>query len=148
MRMKRASENPSNPVVIHTRPLYARSTPAPKSYVRVRLVPVPTLLNSSSSPSLGPVLLLPAALPEVLPVLVEPPASKLPRVRRERRGGGALTKSAKDPALPGVDLLRCAEGEGILCTCSGGGVPYRAPKSTLVSMASSALSASISGSAE
>ena len=132
--------------MIHA-PLYARSTPAPKGYVRVRLVPVPTLLNSSSSPSLGPVLLVPAALPEVLAVLVEPPASKLPRVRRERRGGGALTKSAKDPALPGV-LLRCAEGEGMLCTGSGGGVPYRAPKSTSVSMASSALSASRSGSAE
>jgi hypothetical protein len=77
-------------------------------YVRVRLVPVPELLTSSSSPSLGPVLLLPAALPELLAVLVdvEPLASKLPRVRRARRGG-ALTKSAKDPALPPpVDLLR------------------------------------------
>jgi hypothetical protein len=94
---------------------------------------VPALLTSSSSPSLGPVLVLPAALPELLPVLVESLASKLPRVRRGRRGGGALTKSAKDPALPTpADLLRWAEdtlplvmvgGDEMLCTGSAGGAP-------------------------
>ena len=71
---------------------------------------MPTLLDSSSSPSLGPVLLLPAALPELLVVLVDPPASKLPRVRRGGRGGGALIKSVKDPVLPApADLLRWPE---------------------------------------
>jgi hypothetical protein len=69
----------------------------------------------------------------VLPLLVVPPASKLPRVRRERRGGGALTKSAKEPVLPApAPLLRwaevalpfvTAEGEGMVCTGNGGGAP-------------------------
>ena len=100
---------------------------------------MPTLLDSSSSPSLGPVLLLPAALPELLPVLVEPPASKLPRVRRVRRGGGALIKSVKDPVLPApADLLRWPEDmlllplmgeDGMLCTGNAGGVPYEGPRS-------------------
>ncbi len=96
-------------MMLHARrsmPAYSESHRLTHPYVRVRLVLVPVLLTSSSSPSLGPVLLLPAALPELLAVL-ELLASKLPRVRRARRGGGALTKSAKDPALPApVDLLR------------------------------------------
>jgi hypothetical protein len=113
------------------------------------------LLDSSSSPSLGPVLLLPAALPELLAVLVEPPASKLPRVRRGRRGGGALIKSVKDPALPApADLLRWAEdmplpplmGEvGMLCTGNAGGVPYEEPRSMSASRPSPQSSASREG---
>ena len=70
--------------------------------VCIRLVPVPTLLPSSGSPSLDPAMLLPAMLlpamlPQLLSILAEPPTSKLPRVRRERRGGGAPTKPAKRP---------------------------------------------------
>jgi hypothetical protein len=115
---------------------------------------VPTLLDSSSSPSLGPVLLLPAALPELLAVLVEPPASKLPRVRRGRRGGGALIKSVKDPVLPApADLLRWPEdmllplmgGDGMLCTGNAGDVPYEEPRSTSASRQSPQLSASREG---
>lgn len=116
---------------------------------------MPTLLDSSSSPSLGPVLLLPAALPELLVVLVEPPASKLPRVRRGRRGGGALIKSVKDPVLPApADLLRWAEDmpplplmgeDGMLCTGNAGGVPYE-PRSMSASRQSPQSSASRGGS--
>lgn len=116
---------------------------------------MPTLLDSSSSPSLGPVLVLPAALPELLPVLVEPPASKLPRVRRGRRGGGALIKSVKDPVLPApADLLRwpedilllpLMEGDGMLCTGNAGGVPYEEPRSMSSSRQSPQLSASREG---
>jgi hypothetical protein len=115
---------------------------------------VPTLLDSSSSPSLGPVLLLPAALPELLPVLVEPPASKLPRVRRGRRGGGALIKSVKDPVLPApadlrwpedMLLLPLMEGDGMLCTGNAGGVPYEEPRSMSSSRQSPQLSASREG---
>ena len=69
-----------------------------------RLVPVPTLLTSSGSPSLDPAMLLPAMLPQLLSILAEPPASKLPRVRREHRGGGAPTKPAKRPRT------HCASG--------------------------------------
>jgi len=119
---------------------------------------VPTLLDSSSSPSLGPVLLLPAALPELLVVLVEPPASKLPRVRRVRRGGGALIKSVKDPVLPApADLLRWPEdmpllplmgGDGMLCTGNAGDVPYEEPRSMSSSRQSPQLSASRGGRVE
>jgi hypothetical protein len=52
----------------------------------------------------------PTTLPEPLSILAEPPASKLPRVRYERRSGGALTKMAKDPVFAApADLLRWAE---------------------------------------
>ena len=65
---------------------------------------------SSWSTLLDPALLLPATLPELMSILPRPPARKLPRVRCERGGGGALTKSAKGPALPSTaDLLRRAE---------------------------------------
>ena len=73
----------------------------------------------------------------------EPLASKLPRLHCERRGVSALTKSAKDCALPApADLLRCAEDtllmvmEGkvkMVCTGSEGCVPYEAPSSTSAS---------------
>ena len=79
---------------------------------------MPALLTSSSSPSPGPTLLLPAALTELLPglvkVLVEQ-ASKLPCVRCERGGGGALKKSGNNSAFPVlVDLLGgyTAAGDG------------------------------------
>ena len=78
----------------------ASVSPDKVDYVWTRLIPVPALLTSYPSPSLGLALLLPAALPELLSALLEPPASKHPRVRRERRGDGALTKSAKDPHTP------------------------------------------------
>ena len=67
--------------------------------VCIRLVPVLTLLTSSGSPSL-----LPAMLAQLLSILAEPPASKLPRVRRELRGGGAPTTPAKRPCT------HCASG--------------------------------------
>jgi hypothetical protein len=103
-KRRRESKNPRAPLYVRSHPRDSQG----RHYVYTRLVPaVPTLLDSSSSPSLGPVLVLPAALPELLAVLVEPPASKLPRVRRGRRGGGALIKSVKDPVLPPqADLLR------------------------------------------
>ena len=86
------------------------------------------MFTSSWSPSLDLALLLPVTLPELLSVLAEPPVSNLPRVRRERRGAGGLTKSTKDPApIALVDWLQCAEdtlstvmvGKGeMLCTGS------------------------------
>jgi hypothetical protein len=52
----------------------------------------------------------PVLLPGLLPDRLVPPASKLPRVGRTRVGGGALTKSANEPALPAPELLlRCAD---------------------------------------
>jgi hypothetical protein len=69
------------------------------------IVPVLTLLTSSSSPSLGPAPLLPATLHELLPVLDEPPASELPRVclegasRRRRSGARVLSGDCLDSRL-------------------------------------------------
>ena len=84
-----------------------------------------------------------------------PPASKLPRVRRGRRGGGALIKSVKDPVLPApADLLRWVEdmlvlplmgGDGMLCIGNAGGVPYEEPRSTSASRQSPQSSASRGG---